>query len=192
MIDINSIWYVLIGVVIAGYAVLDGFDLGVGILSLFGRTGYDRGIFMRAIGSVWDGNQVWLITAIGAFFAAFPEVYATVFSGFYVPLTLLLAALIFRSVSFEFHHHAKTSAGRRMWDLAFGLGSLMAAFLIGLSFGNILRGIPLDTDGNYTGTVAGLFNAYSVLLGVLTVVLFTLHGAVYMTLKTDGESSGGR
>jgi len=184
--ELNTVWFLLIGFVIAVYAVLDGFDLGVGILSLLGRSEHRR-VHMRAIGSVWDGNQVWLLTAGGAFFAAFPAVYATAFSGFYVAMFLLLAALICRAVSFEFSAHAHMAISRRIWEIVFGIASLAAAFTLGVAFGNILRGLPLDADGNYTGTIMGLFSGYAVLVGLLTVAMFMMHGAIYMTLKTDGE-----
>ena len=137
---------------IIGYAILDGFDFGVGILSLFSRNEKERRIHFNAIGPVWDGNEVWLLTGGGALFAAFPAVYATVFSGFYIALMLLLAALIFRAVSFEFRNKVDSPAWRRVWDWAFGLGSLLPALLFGVAIGNILHGVPIDANGNYLGT----------------------------------------
>ncbi len=185
--DLNAIWFWLIGVLIIGYAILDGFDLGVGVLHLFSRGNDERRVYINAIGPVWDGNEVWLLTGGGALFAAFPVVYATVFSGFYLALMLLLTALIFRAVSMEFRGKLAGPWWQRFWDWAFGLGSLLPALLLGVAFGNILRGIPIDQTGMYTGSFFGLLNPYAILVGLLTVALFTMHGAIYMTLKTDGE-----
>jgi cytochrome bd ubiquinol oxidase subunit II len=187
MMDLNSIWFWLIGVLIIGYAILDGFDFGVGVLSLFGRNDKERRIHFNAIGPVWDGNEVWLITGGGALFAAFPAVYATVFSGFYLALMLLLAALIFRAVSFEFRNKVDLPNWRRAWDWAFGLGSILPATLFGVAVGNILRGIPIDAKGNYLGTFVGLLNPYSISVGLLSLVLFTMHGAIYLATKSDGD-----
>jgi cytochrome bd ubiquinol oxidase subunit II len=184
--DLNSIWFWLIAVLIIGYAILDGFDFGVGILSLFGRDEKERRIHVNAIGPVWDGNEVWLITGGGALFAAFPAVYATVFSGFYIALMLLLAALIFRAVSFEFRNKVDSPAWRHAWDWAFGLGSALPAILFGVAMGNILHGVPIDANGNYLGTFIGLLNLYSIGVGVLSLVLFTMHGAIYLATKTIG------
>jgi len=184
--DLNTIWFWLIGVLIIGYAILDGFDFGVGILSLFSRFENERRIHFNAIGPVWDGNEVWLLTGGGALFAAFPAVYAMVFSGFYIALMLLLAALIFRAVSFEFRNKVDSPAWRRLWDWAFGLGSLLPALLFGVVIGNILHGVPIDTNGNYLGTFIGLLNPYSLGVGFLSLVLFTMHGAIYLATKSDG------
>jgi len=186
MIDLNTTWFILVGVLITGYAILDGFDLGVGVLHLFARGNTERRINLNAIGPVWDGNEVWLLTAGGALFAAFPPVYATVFSGFYIALMLLLVALIFRAVSLEFRHKIESPGWQRMWDWSFGLGSLLPAILFGVAVGNILRGVPIDANGLYAGTFLGLLNPYSILIGVLSLVMFVMHGALYMTLKTDG------
>jgi len=187
MIDLNIVWFALIGILITGYAILDGFDLGVGVLHLFAQDDRERRINMNAIGPVWDGNEVWLITAGGALFAAFPPVYATVFSGFYLALILVLAALIFRAVSLEFRGKVDSTGWRRMWDWSFGLGSLLPSILFGVAVGNILRGVPIDGDGMYTGSFLGLLNPYSILIGLLSLVMFVMHGALYMTLKTYGE-----
>lgn len=184
--DLNTIWFWLVGVLIIGYAILDGFDFGVGILSLFAQNEQERRIHMNAIGPVWDGNEVWLLTGGGALFAAFPIVYATVFSGFYLALMLLLVALIFRAVSFEFRSKVESPTWRRAWDWAFGLGSLLPAVLFGVAVGNILHGVPVDAAGTYTGTFLGLLNPYSIGVGLLSVVLFTMHGAIYLATKTEG------
>lgn len=184
--DLNMVWFLLVGVLIIGYAILDGFDLGVGVLHLFARSEEERRVHINAIGPVWDGNEVWLLTAGGALFAAFPVVYATVFSGYYIALMLLLTALIFRAVSMEFRGKVDSPGWRRTWDWAFGLGSLLPAVLFGVAFGNILRGIPLDAAHNYAGTFFTLLNPYAVLIGVLSLTLFTMHGALYLALKTAG------
>ena len=185
--DLNTVWFLLIGMLIAGYAILDGFDFGVGILSLFARNEKERRIHFNAIGPVWDGNEVWLITGGGALFAAFPAVYATVFSGFYLALMLVLTALIFRAVSFEFRNKVNSARWRRAWDWAFGLGSLFPALLFGVALGNILRGVPVDADGQYLGSFLDLLNPYAVGMGILSVVLFTMHGAIYLAMKTEGK-----
>ncbi len=184
--DLNTTWFVLVFVLLIGYAILDGFDLGVGVLHLFARDDREQRLHMNAIGPVWDGNEVWLLTGGGALFAAFPPVYAAVFSGFYIALMLLLAALILRAVSMEFRSKLESPGWRRVWDLAFGLGSLVAALLLAVAFANILRGVPIDAHGNYAGTFVGLLNPYSLLVGVTGLVLLVLHGAAYLTLKTEG------
>ena len=187
MIDLNTIWFILIGVLITGYAILDGFDLGVGVLHLFARDDHERRINLNAIGPVWDGNEVWLLTGGGALFAAFPIVYATVFSGFYLALILLLAALIFRAISLEFRGKVDSPGWRKFWDWAFSLGSLLPAILFGVAVGNVVKGIPIDIDGYYPGRFLGLLNPYAIMVGVLSLVMFTMHGALYMGVKTDGE-----
>lgn len=187
MIDLNTIWFVLVGVLLTGYAILDGFDLGVGALHVFVKKDEHRRLFLNSIGPVWDGNEVWLVTGGGALFAAFPEAYATVFSGFYLPFMLLLCSLIFRAVAIEFRSKEPWPWWRTMWDWAFFGGSVLSSFLIGVAMGNIVRGIPLDADHEFAGTLAGLLNPYSVFLGVTTVVLFAMHGAIYLVMKNDGE-----
>jgi len=187
MIDLNTTWYLLFGTLIIGYAILDGFDFGVGILSLFARNNNEKRIYMNAIGPVWDGNEVWLLTAGGALFAAFPIVYATVFSGFYLAFMLLLTALICRAVSLEFRNKVDSPKWRKLWDWLFGLGSLLPAILFGVAVGNILKGVPITSNQMWAGTFWGLLNPYAVLIGLLSLTLFVMHGAIYMTLKTDGE-----
>jgi len=185
--DLNTIWFILVGVLFAGYAILDGFDLGVGMLQLLLDDDHERRICYNAIGPVWDGNEVWLVTGGGALFAAFPEVYATVFSGFYIPFIALLFALIFRAVAIEFRSKEPMRWWRRMWDWGFFGGSLLASFLIGVAVGNIAWGIPLDASHEFAGTFLGLLNPYALLLGLTTVALFLMHGCIYLVLKTEGE-----
>ena len=184
---LQNIWFFLFFVLIAGYAILDGFDLGVGVLSLFNRSDHERRLYVNAIAPVWDGNEVWLLTGGGALFAAFPPVYATVFSGFYLALMLLLVGLIARAVSMEFRGRVESAPWRRFWDGAFGVGSLLPALLFGVAVGNILRGIPVDASGEFAGTFLGLLNPFSLLIGLLGLVMFVTHGAVYMALKSDGD-----
>ncbi len=184
--DLNTLWFLLIGVLFAGYAVLDGFDLGVGMLHLFTRDETERRIMMSSIAPVWDGNEVWLLTGGGALFAAFPPVYATVFSGFYLAFMLLLVALILRAISFEFRGKVASARWRRTWDLAFGIGSLVPALLFGVAVGNVLRGLEVDAAGRVVTTLFGLLNPFALLIGVLGLALFVLHGASWLALKTDG------
>lgn len=180
------LWFVLVGILFAGYAMLDGFDLGVGALILRIDDDHERRVFYNAIGPVWDGNEVWLVTGGGALFAAFPPVYATVFSGFYMAFMLLLFALIFRAVAIEFRSKEPWPWWRRWWDRGFCAGSTTASLLIGVAMGNIVWGIPLDANGEFAGTFLGLLHPYALLMGVTTVVLFMMHGAIYLHLKTEG------
>lgn len=186
MSALQTAWFVLFTVLIAGYAVLDGFDLGVGVLHGFAKDDRERRHYLNAIGPVWDGNEVWLLTAGGALFAAFPIVYATVFSGFYLALMLVVAALVFRAASFEFRGKVDAPGWRRCWDWSFFLGSLVATLLFGVAVGNVVRGIPIDVEGRFTGTFVGLLNPFALLVGVLTVAAFVMHGAAYMLLKVNG------
>ncbi|MGE9294889.1 MAG: cytochrome d ubiquinol oxidase subunit II [Puniceicoccales bacterium] len=185
--DLNTIWFILVGVLFTGYVMLDGFDLGVGILHLFEKDDTNRRIHLNAIGPVWDGNEVWLVTGGGALCAAFPEVYATAFSGFYMPFMMLLCALIFRAVAIEFRSKEKWPLWRKSWDIAFTVGSFLSAFLIGVAMGNITWGIPLDPQFEYTGDFFTLIHPYSLFLGITTVALFAMHGNIYLILKTEGE-----
>jgi cytochrome d ubiquinol oxidase subunit II len=185
-LDLNSIWFMLVGVLFAGYAILDGFDLGVGALHLFSRTDEERRIFLNSIGPVWDGNEVWLVTGGGALFAAFPIVYATAFSGFYLAFMLLLFALIFRAVAIEFRSKRPGALWRKFWDMSFSISSIVSGLLVGVALGNIARGIPLDANGEFAGTFLGLLNPYSLLVGITTLALFMMHGSIYLALKTEG------
>jgi cytochrome d ubiquinol oxidase subunit II len=182
------IWFVIEGVLLAGYAILDGFDLGVGILHPFvAKTDVERRLSMNSIGPMWDGNEVWLVTFGGALFAAFPNAYATVFSGFYTAFMLLLFALIFRAVSLEFRSKLESPAWRRFWDWGFFSGSFLATLLFGVATGNAVAGMPLDAEGNVLVGVLAQLNPYGVLVGIMTVSLFALHGGLYLYLKTEGE-----
>jgi len=185
-IDLPSIWFGLIGLLLIGYAILDGFDLGVGMLHLFDRSDKNRRIFLNAIGPVWDGNEVWLVTGGGALFAAFPEVYATVFSGFYPAIMLLLTALIFRAVAIEFRSKQPMGWWRACWDISFSAGSFLGSFIIGIALGNIALGVPLDARFEYMGTFWDLLNPYALLVGATTSALFMMHGSIFLVMKTEG------
>jgi cytochrome d ubiquinol oxidase subunit II len=185
-LDLNVVWYVLVGVLFTGYAILDGFDLGVGALHLFTKTDEERRLTINSIGPVWDGNEVWLVTGGGALFAAFPHVYATIFSGFYLALVLLLFGLIFRAVAIEFRSKQPMAWWRRMWDISFSVSSMLSALLLGVALGNVAWGIPLAADHEFAGSFLGLLHPYALLVGITTVALFMMHGAIYLTLKTEG------
>jgi cytochrome bd ubiquinol oxidase subunit II len=184
--DLNTIWFILVGVLFTGYAMLDGFDLGIGALHLFTKKDEERRVLLNSIGPVWDGNEVWLVTGGGALFAAFPNVYATVFSGFYLAFYLLLAALIFRAVAIEFRSKQPMKWWRQMWDVSFSVGSILSSLLIGVALGNLAWGIPIDANGEFAGTFLGLLRPYPLLVGVTTVALFMMHGAIYGVMKTEG------
>ena len=185
--DLNTIWFFLIGILLIGYAILDGFDLGIGALHLLVKKDDERRIMINAIGPVWDGNEVWLVTSGGALFAAFPEVYATIFSGFYTAFILLLFMLIFRAVAIEFRSKQPMRWWRQMWDIAFSVASILIAFLAGVALGNIVTGIPLGPDKEFMGTFWSMINPYTILVGITTVALFMMHGAIYGVMKTEGE-----
>ncbi|MBO0607654.1 cytochrome d ubiquinol oxidase subunit II [Myceligenerans salitolerans] len=195
--DLAILWFVLIAVLWTGYLVLEGFDFGVGMLlsilprgaARAGVEGRDkeRRVLINTIGPVWDGNEVWLLTAGGATFAAFPEWYATLFSGFYVPLLLILLALIVRGVAFEYRGKISDEVWRRRCDVAIQVGSWTPAFLWGVAFANLVRGVQLDAAHQYVGGFWALLNPFALLGGLVTTVLFLLHGAVFLALRTDGD-----
>jgi cytochrome d ubiquinol oxidase subunit II len=185
--DLNTIWFVLVGVLLTGYAVLDGFDLGVGALHLFTKGDHDRRIMLNSIGPVWDGNEVWLVTGGGALFAAFPDVYATSFSGFYLAFILLLVALIFRAVAIDFRSKRESPKWRQTWDVSFSVSSIVSSLLIGVALGNVVQGIPLTAQGEYEGGLLGLLRPYPLVVGLTTVALFAMHGAIYVVMKSEGE-----
>lgn len=185
--DLNLVWFVLLGILLVGYAVLDGFDLGVGILHLGARTDTERRIFLNSIGPLWDGNEVWLVTFGGALFAAFPEAYATAFSAFYLAFMLLLVCLIFRAVSIEFRSKTEHPFTHRFWDVAFSGASALATFLFGVAVGNCMTGLPIGADREYQGTFLHLLQPYALLVGLFAVSVFAMHGSIYLYLKTEGD-----
>jgi cytochrome d ubiquinol oxidase subunit II len=191
-LHLSDLWFIAIAVLWAGYFVLEGFDFGVGILlPVLGRDETRRRVLINTIGPVWDGNEVWLLTAGGATFAAFPGWYASMFSAFYLPLLLILVALICRGVAFEYRGKRDSVRWRRNWDYAIFGGSLLPAILWGVAFGNVLRGIKLDAAHNYAGNFLDFLNPYALLGGLTTLTLFTLNGAVFLALKTTGEIRDG-
>ena len=186
--DLATIWFVLIAVLWSGYFLLEGFDFGVGmLLPVLPRDEAERSTMFESIGPVWDGNEVWLVIAGGATFAAFPAWYATMFSGFYLALLLILVLLIVRVVSFEWRERSDSPRWRTTWRWANTVGSVGAAFVWGVALANLVHGVPLSSKGDFTGNVLDLFSAYTVLAGISVVALFALHGAVYLNLRTSGE-----
>src|SRR6188768_800480 len=186
--ELTTVWFALIAILWAGYFLLEGFDFGVGILlPVLGRDERERRLLINTIGPVWDGNEVWLLVAGGATFAAFPEWYATLFSGFYLALLIILVALSLRGVAFEYRGKVDSATWRRRWDACIIGGSLVPALLWGVAFGNIVRGVKLDAQHEYVGGFFELLNPYALLGGLTTLALFTLHGAVFLALKTDGD-----
>jgi cytochrome d ubiquinol oxidase subunit II len=186
--DLNILWFILIGVLYTVYFVLEGFDMGVGILLPFvAKEDTDRRVLINTIGPHWDGNEVWLLTAGGATFAAFPQWYATLFSGFYLPLFLILIALIFRGVAFEFRSRDESKTWRSFWDWAIFFGSYIPALLWGVAFANIVKGVPIDGTMTYVGGFWNLLNPYALVAGLVSLVGFTLQGSLFLSLKTTGN-----
>ncbi len=186
--NLQNLWFVLIAVLWGGYFVLEGFDFGVGMLLPFlPRDERERGAMFESIGPVWDGNEVWLVVAGGATFAAFPTWYGTMFSGFYLALLLILFFLIIRVVSFEWREKSESPGWRRVWMLANAVGSTGIALIWGIGLSNLLHGVPIDSNGDYAGGFWNLFTGYTVLGGIAFVLLFAFHGAIYLTLRTVGD-----
>jgi cytochrome d ubiquinol oxidase subunit II len=184
--DLNTLWFILIGVLFTGFFVLEGFDFGVGILLPFlGQGDTERRRIINTIGPVWDGNEVWILTAGGAIFAAFPHWYATLFSGFYLALFLMLAAMIVRGVAFEFRSKDRNRAWRRTWDWMIFVGSAIPALLWGVAMGNMLKGVPIDAGKEYVGGFFNLLGPYPLIAGLASLALFTTHGAIFLFLKSD-------
>ena len=186
--DLTILWFIIIAILWTGYLVLEGFDFGVGmLLPILGKKDKERRVLINTIGPVWDGNEVWLITAGGATFAAFPEWYATMFSGFFIPLFLILLALIMRGVAFEFRGKINNPQWRKRCDQGIIIGSWLPAILWGVAFANLVRGVELDANHNFTGTFWSLLSPFALLGGLVTVLLFFTHGLVFVALKTDGQ-----
>ncbi|GAA3518030.1 cytochrome d ubiquinol oxidase subunit II [Nocardioides daeguensis] len=186
--ELTTVWFSLIAILWIGYFTLEGFDFGVGmLLPVLARDDTERRVMINTIGPVWDGNEVWLLVAGGATFAAFPEWYATLFSGFYLPLLLILVALIVRGLAFEYRAKRPDDRWKSRWDMAIIVGSFVPALLWGVAFANILRGVEIDADLEYVGGFFDLLNPYALLGGLTTLALFVTHGALFIALKTDGE-----
>ncbi|WP_391528872.1 cytochrome d ubiquinol oxidase subunit II [Photorhabdus akhurstii] len=189
---LRFIWWLLIGVLLIGFAVTDGFDMGVGILlRIIGKNDTERRIMINSVAPHWDGNQVWLITAGGALFAAWPMVYAAAFSGFYVAMILVLSALFFRPVGFDYRSKLEDRKWRNMWDWGIVVGSFVPPLVIGVAFGNLLQGVPFNVDSQlrlfYTGSFFGLLNPYGLLAGVISLMMIVTQGATYLQMRTTGE-----
>ena len=184
-IDLRVWWFLVVGAVFSGYAILDGFDLGAGALHLFFRREESRRIALNAIGPVWDGNEVWLVIGGGALFAGFPEVYASVFSAFYIPFMLFVVALIFRAISIEFRSKEPMAWWRLTWDIGYSAASIVITLLLGVLLGNLIQGIAIGPGFVYQGTTLDFINPYSLLTAVTTLALFTMHGAIYLAMKTE-------
>lgn len=186
--DLNTLWFGIITVLFVGFFFLEGFDFGVGMLMpLVGKNEAERRVTISAIGPFWDGNEVWMIVAVAAMFAAFPQWYATLFSGFYLVMFMVLVAIILRGVAFEFRNRASGRRWKNFWDAMIFLGSFVPALLWGVVLTNLLQGVAIDAKKNYVGSFFDLFNLYSLLGGVVFVTLFALHGAVFLSLKTEGR-----
>lgn len=183
---LEHLWYFVVGFCVIAYTVLDGFDLGVGILHAFVKKDEEKRIFLNAIGPVWDGNEVWLVVLGGALFAGFPAVYASLFSGFYNLCMMLLAFLIFRAVAIEFRSKHPSVRWRSIWDAVFSVSSLGIAFGVGVVLGNLIEGVPLTETGDIIASFGYAFRPYPLLIGVTSVVLFTMHGAIFLVMKTEG------
>ncbi len=184
---LDVLFYCVIILAMICYAMLDGFDLGVGILYLFTKNDEERRVFLNAIGPVWDGNEVWLVIVVGALFAGFPDVYAVILSTFYIPTMLFLVGLITRAVSIEFRSKRESKFWRHTWDILFASGSVGIAFGVGVALGNIIQGIPLDENHLFVGTVKDFISPYAILIGTTTMALFAMHGSIYLVMKTEGE-----
>ena len=186
-IDLPTWWFAVIGAVFTGYAILDGFDLGAGAIHLLFKKEESRRIALNAIGPVWDGNEVWLVIGGGALFAGFPEVYATLFSAFYIPFMLFLMVLILRAIAIEFRSKETMLWWRQMWDIVYSLASTLIAFLLGVVLGNLIQGIPIDENFEYQGDFLQLLNPYALLTGLTTLASCTMHGSIYLVMKTESR-----
>ncbi len=186
-IDYPTLWFMVVGAVFTGYAILDGFDLGAGAWHLFFKKEESRRIALNAIGPVWDGNEVWLVIGGGTLFAGFPEVYATLFSAMYVPLMLFLAFLIFRAISIEFRSKEPMAWWRKTWDILYSISSIVLALALGVVLGNVLQGMPLDENKEYAGNWLEFVNPYAILVAFTSLALFMMHGAIFLIMKTDGR-----
>ncbi|WP_424962099.1 cytochrome d ubiquinol oxidase subunit II [Ekhidna sp.] len=186
-IDYATLWFLVVGGVFTGYAILDGFDLGAGAWHLFFKKDESRRVALNAVGPVWDGNEVWLVIGGGALFAGFPDVYATVFSAMYIPFMLFLTFLIFRAISIEFRSKEPMKWWRKTWDVAYSVSSIMLAVLLGVVLGNILQGMSIGPDKEFDGSWLEFLNPYAIMVGITTLALFMMHGAIYLIMKTEGR-----
>ncbi|HEY4109706.1 cytochrome d ubiquinol oxidase subunit II [Puia sp.] len=186
-LDYNIWWFLVFGAVISGYAILDGFDLGAGSLHLFLKKEQSRRIAMNAIGPIWDGNEVWLVIGGGALFAGFPVAYAAIFSAFYVPFMIFLVGLIFRAVSIEFRSKEPWPWWRKAWDIVYCFASIIISLSLGLMLGNVVEGLPLNANREFAGDIGSFFNPFAILVAITTLALFMMHGAIFLTMKTENR-----
>jgi cytochrome d ubiquinol oxidase subunit II len=186
-IDYPTLWFCVVGAVFSGYAILDGFDLGAGALHLFFKKDMSRRIALNAVGPVWDGNEVWLVIGGGVLFAGFPVLYGTLLSAMYIPFMLFLLFIILRAVAIEFRSKEEMKWWRKTWDIVYSVASIMLAICLGIVLGNVLKGMPLDEHYEFEGNWLSFFNAYAILTGLTTLALMTLHGGIYLCLKTEGK-----
>ncbi|HXB06448.1 MAG TPA: cytochrome d ubiquinol oxidase subunit II [Puia sp.] len=186
-INYNICWFLVFGAVISGYAILDGFDLGAGSLHLFLSKEQSRRIAMNAIGPIWDGNEVWLVIGGGALFAGFPVAYAAIFSAFYVPFMVFLVGLIFRAVSIEFRSKEPWLWWRKAWDIVYCFASIVISLSLGLMLGNVVEGLPLNSNREFAGDLLSFFNPFAILVSITTLALFMMHGAIFLTMKTENR-----
>lgn len=185
---LETLWYCVIGASILFYTILDGFDLGVGILHLFGKGDTHRRLFLNSIGPVWDGNEVWIVIMMGALFAGFPGSYASLFSGFYSLLMFLIMGLMFRAAAIEFRSKQESPRWRSIWDVVFSVASHLVTFVLGLILGNVIEGVPIDASQNFSVPFAHFFRPYPLIIGFTSIALFGMHGAIYLVMKTEGEA----
>lgn len=186
-IDYPTLWFLVVGAAFSGYAILDGFDLGAGALHLFFKKDISRRIALNAVGPVWDGNEVWLVIGGGVLFAGFPVLYGTLLSAMYIPFMLFLLFIILRAVAIEFRSKEEMKWWRRMWDTVYSFASIMLALCLGIVLGNVLQGMPLDENYEFQGNWVSFFNPYALLTGFTVLALMTLHGGIYLCLKTEGK-----
>jgi len=186
-IDYNIWWYLVFGAVISGYAILDGFDLGAGALHLFLNKEQSRRVAINAIAPIWDGNEVWLVIGGGALFAGFPVAYAAIFSAFYIPFMIFLVGLIFRGIAIEFRSKETMLWWRKTWDIVYCVSCIIIALSLGLMLGNVVQGLPLNSEKEFAGTWSFFFNPFAILVSITTLALFMMHGAIYLTMKTENR-----
>ncbi|MEM8527570.1 MAG: cytochrome d ubiquinol oxidase subunit II [Bacteroidota bacterium] len=186
-IDYPTLWFLVVGAVFSGYAILDGFDLGAGAMHLFFKKDQSRRIALNAVGPVWDGNEVWLVIGGGTLFAGFPVLYASLLSAMYIPFMLFLLFIILRAISIEFRSKEEMKWWRRMWDTSYSFSSIMLGFLLGVVLGNVLQGMPLNENYEFTGNWLSFLNPFAILTGLTTLALMTMHGGIYLYIKTEGK-----
>jgi cytochrome d ubiquinol oxidase subunit II len=186
-VTLSILWFCLLAILLTMYAILDGFDLGVGVVHMTAKTDEERRLHINAIGPVWDGNEVWLVTFGGALLGAFPEAFALIFSTHYIPTMVLLMALVFRAVALEFRSKSPDPSWRKYWDVAFSLGSTAMAFLFGVMVANSIVGLPIDVNGRYVGSFGHTISLFSIMVGCMTVSLFALHGTIFLIAKTEND-----